>query len=262
MQVSVTSLHCDNWQTLTGQKYYFTLLPFRETILYMDEHVEQEDSPGWSPKKIGGITVDHAEVQRAKKCKLYRWIDVSRRCWPIYIVVSLLRDLFNNLANSSLRAISPEYELAYMALLNEKEEDSQANETKQEPEKASEHQDPENSSMVIDTEKSSVPSPSITSQTADENTAPEPSDGTNSAEAQALDERITISDENTVPTDEPPAYEDIVKDIPIIDEKKPLPPVPQKPAPKAKPNTANMMFGKQQDVTGRKYILCICNLPS
>ena len=35
----------------------------------MEEHVENEVSPDWVPKKIGGIEVDQAEVRRAKKCK-------------------------------------------------------------------------------------------------------------------------------------------------------------------------------------------------
>lgn len=37
----------------------------------MDQHVEKEADPGWTPKKIGGILVDRAEVERAKMCKLH-----------------------------------------------------------------------------------------------------------------------------------------------------------------------------------------------
>ncbi|KAI9007436.1 hypothetical protein CLU79DRAFT_849732 [Phycomyces nitens] len=84
-------------------QYYFTLLPLRKTVLNIDNYVEKEDDPNWVPKKIGGITVDQAEVRRAKK------------------FVYLLRDLFINLQNTSQNAISPEYDLAYMALLNEKD---------------------------------------------------------------------------------------------------------------------------------------------
>ncbi|OAD68228.1 hypothetical protein PHYBLDRAFT_183194 [Phycomyces blakesleeanus NRRL 1555(-)] len=84
-------------------QYYFTLLPLRKTVLNIDSYVENEDDPNWVPKKIGGITVDQHEVRRAKK------------------FVYLLRSLFINLQNTSQRAISPEYDLAYMALLNEKD---------------------------------------------------------------------------------------------------------------------------------------------
>lgn len=41
----------------------------RETIVHMDDFVEDETQPGWTPKRIGGIEVDQKEVQRAKKCK-------------------------------------------------------------------------------------------------------------------------------------------------------------------------------------------------
>ncbi|KAI9302222.1 hypothetical protein BJ944DRAFT_123824 [Cunninghamella echinulata] len=74
----------------------------------MDDYVENEDKMDWQSKKIGGIEVDQQEVKRAKK------------------FVKLLRDLFIQLQETNERAISPEYDLAYMALLNEK--DNQENE--------------------------------------------------------------------------------------------------------------------------------------
>lgn len=231
---------------LTVQKYYFTLLPFRETVLYMDEHVEHEDSPDWSPKKIGGITVDQAEVRRAKKCKLLLIRSYCKKPHKIIIVVSLLRDLFNNLVNTSQRAISPAYELAYMALLNEKE-DEEAAEEKQKAEGSPDAQVPESSNTTIEEDQDSK---SNTPSYIDEKGASAPSSDTDGLNTEPLDERITITDENSIPTDEPPAYEDVIKDPPLIDEKKPLPPDPPKAAAKNKPNVANMMFGKQQDVTG------------
>lgn len=49
-------------------------MPLRDTIVHMDDFVEDETEPGWTPKRIGGIEVDQKEVQRAKKCK---WITKS-----------------------------------------------------------------------------------------------------------------------------------------------------------------------------------------
>lgn len=47
-------------------QYYYTLLPFRDTMIHIENYVEDENS---EPKKIGGIEVDQSEIQRAKKCK-------------------------------------------------------------------------------------------------------------------------------------------------------------------------------------------------
>ncbi|CAO3672854.1 unnamed protein product [Rhizopus stolonifer] len=82
-------------------QYYFTLLPFRHTMINNELFVEDEQS---ELKKIGGIKVDQSEIKRAKK------------------FVELLKTLFVSLQNTTEKAISPEYDLAYMALLNEKDQ--------------------------------------------------------------------------------------------------------------------------------------------
>ncbi|KAI8066868.1 hypothetical protein BC940DRAFT_301744 [Gongronella butleri] len=87
-------------------QYYFSLVPFRDVVLDMNDYVENEDKADWQPKKIGGIEVDQKEVRRAKK------------------FVDLLRQLFMQLQETDKRAISPEYDLAYMALLNERDDNS------------------------------------------------------------------------------------------------------------------------------------------
>ncbi|ORX54410.1 cysteine proteinase [Hesseltinella vesiculosa] len=85
-------------------QYYYSLIPFRDVVLQMDNYVENEDKEDWQPKKIGGIEVDQKEVHRAKK------------------FVGLLRQLFLQLQETDKRAISPEFDLAYMALLNERDD--------------------------------------------------------------------------------------------------------------------------------------------
>ncbi|ORZ20562.1 hypothetical protein BCR42DRAFT_489060 [Absidia repens] len=85
-------------------QYYYTLVPFRNTILNMDEFVENEDKIDWQSKKIGGIQVDFKEVKRAKK------------------FVGLLQNLFIQLGQTDANEIAPELELAKMALFNEKDD--------------------------------------------------------------------------------------------------------------------------------------------
>ncbi|KAI8057395.1 hypothetical protein BDF21DRAFT_440923 [Thamnidium elegans] len=86
-------------------QYYFTILPFRSAMIHNEQYVEDGFS---EPKKIGGIEVDRSEVIRAKK------------------FVELLKGLFIKLQETNEKAISPEYDLAYMALLNEKDDDTAA----------------------------------------------------------------------------------------------------------------------------------------
>lgn len=89
-------------------QYYFTLLPFRHTMIHNEIYVEDEQS---ELKKIGGIKVDQSEIKRAKK------------------FVELLKTLFVSLQCTTEKAISPEYDLAYMALLNEKDQQQQEEDT-------------------------------------------------------------------------------------------------------------------------------------
>ncbi|RUS29683.1 hypothetical protein BC938DRAFT_480368 [Jimgerdemannia flammicorona] len=99
-------------------EYYFTLRDLRETVLAMDQHVEDETDAEWQPKKIGGQTVDKREVIRAKR------------------FVALLRSLFLELTHTTRKSINPEHELAYMALTSAKEEEE--NERRREKERQDE----------------------------------------------------------------------------------------------------------------------------
>ncbi|KAI8147774.1 hypothetical protein BJV82DRAFT_664137 [Fennellomyces sp. T-0311] len=260
-------------------QYYFTLTPFRDTILYMDEYVENEDDPDWKPKKIGGIQVDQDEVRRAKK------------------FVYLLRDLFKNLERASERAISPEYDLAYMALLNGRIDDAAKTEPpKEEPAKegplkegsVKEEGEPlsvaaetplvaasgEGSSRdvegVLKTEEEATEGPSETTEMDSEletppskmeRTSPNPFKPHPALTTQVAEPRNEYEDVDEVikidldvPVDEaPPAYEDVVmEEAPSrADEKKPMAQdkPPALPPRDPRPSAANMMFGKQQDVT-------------
>ncbi|KAI9496046.1 hypothetical protein BDB00DRAFT_927094 [Zychaea mexicana] len=267
-------------------QYYFTLTPFRRAILHVDDYVENEDDPEWSPKKIGGIEVDQKEVYRAKK------------------FVFLLKDLFTNLENASQRAISPEYDLAYMALLNgrsvendapaDTKGESSSGSSKKEPEqgKAAELQvekqdesESQQQSADLDTEmtEAQVPgtqeqkqqqpeevekeelsptTPAPVSKTADTpgSSEPLPQVPDNDNINEAVKEEIETAPQPQ-PDELPPAYEDVIMEDerPSIPDKKhlldkplpkPLPGTPPALPPRdPRPSAANIMFGKQQDVT-------------
>ncbi|KAL9537356.1 hypothetical protein MBANPS3_011848 [Mucor bainieri] len=98
-------------------QYYYTLLPFRETILNIDKYIEDDNC---EPKKIGGIKVSPSEVQRTKKsedacCELI--------LYAIFTVVLLLKKLFQDMQETTAAAVKPEHDLAYMALISESKEE-------------------------------------------------------------------------------------------------------------------------------------------
>ncbi|KAL9537940.1 hypothetical protein MBANPS3_011331 [Mucor bainieri] len=88
-------------------QYYYTLLPFRETILDIDKYIEDDNC---EPKKIGGIKVSPSEVQRTKK------------------FVLLLKKLFKDMQEATASAVKPEHDLAYMALISESKEEEEEEE--------------------------------------------------------------------------------------------------------------------------------------
>ncbi|KAI8366547.1 hypothetical protein BD560DRAFT_400644 [Blakeslea trispora] len=179
-------------------QYYYTIVPFRETMIHNVDYVE--DGHG-ETKKIGGIKVDPSEIRRAKK------------------FVELLKELFVQLQHCKERAISPQYDLAYMALLNQKEEEEGEEATGE---------------CLIDT---SLPQDGQKDEPAD-------TEMTDAVEHHLDDQtpEQTIKEEDL---EAPPSYESVVsKDKlkqPLVDAKK--------SEPKERPNMDTMMFGRQQDVT-------------
>ncbi|KAI8997594.1 hypothetical protein BDB01DRAFT_771683 [Pilobolus umbonatus] len=177
-------------------QYYYTLLPFRHAMIHNEQFVEGEDS---EPKKIGGINVDQSEIRRAKK------------------FVELMKDLFINLQQTTEKAISPEYELAYMALLDEREEDRKHTEDTHTVKASSDiiHESLNSENIPVQKDIVGVKDPKL-----------------NTAHDTELDPL--------------PSYEDIQHKTPdFIPEKKKECSVPVK----ERPSVDAMMFGKQQDVT-------------
>lgn len=240
-------------------QYYFTLVPFRETMIRNALYVEDENS---EPKKIGGIEVDQSEVRRAKK------------------FVELLEALFVNLQETNEKAISPEVELAYMALLNVKDEEDTPTETG----KDNKSVDAKKEEEVVTTENATAENTTtkdamIEDATAKEDTAeenkmdivnteveqadavdvemkessPAPEDSINQGNISTSDADIDneFTHADTIPPppkSPPPAYEDIASNSNQVqpqDEKKPVEPFKVN----QRPSVDTMMFGKQQDVT-------------
>ncbi|RCH89780.1 ubiquitin-specific protease ubp2, partial [Rhizopus stolonifer] len=182
-----------------------------EAMINNEDYIEDENS---ERKTIGGIEVDQSEIRRAKK------------------FVSLLRELFISLQRCQERAISPQYDLAYMALLNEKEEqpqDQDMTETKE---------------NQMKTEPDSNQTEGTLSLIGDEDMK-EPVD----TEMTDVNEKIPLSEDQdiTIPLDAPPPYEKVVSEQDQLKHK----PMDQKEPmeQKERPSVDIMMFGKQQDVT-------------
>ncbi|OBZ88825.1 Ubiquitin carboxyl-terminal hydrolase 2 [Choanephora cucurbitarum] len=108
-------------------QYYYTIVSFRETMVHYKNCVEDENN-------TGSIKVDQSKIPRAKR------------------FVALLKDLFCNIRHCKKSAISPEYNLACMALLNEEEDGVQEEKitkfTKESPSQLVEQNDINNSSQI------------------------------------------------------------------------------------------------------------------
>ncbi|GAA5836206.1 hypothetical protein JCM11251_007393 [Rhodosporidiobolus azoricus] len=85
-------------------QYFFTVRELRETILAYDANAPTPVTGERQPIRVGGRLVSDAEVKRSKR------------------FVTLLQTLYNQLIHSPL-AVTPETELAYLALVPSKEEE-------------------------------------------------------------------------------------------------------------------------------------------
>lgn len=84
-------------------QYFFTVREMRETILTFEEH-PHADGDDQSQIRVGGRLVSPAEIKRSKR------------------FVILLKTLFEQLIHAPVSAVTPETELAYLALVPSREE--------------------------------------------------------------------------------------------------------------------------------------------
>ncbi|GAN04328.1 hypothetical protein MAM1_0060c03788 [Mucor ambiguus] len=238
-----------NQQSILLQ-YYYTLLPFRDTMIHIEDYVEDENS---EPKKIGGIEVDQSEIRRAKK------------------FVGLLKELFLNLQQTNERAISPQTDLAYMALLNEKDDqdDTATADVSQPSEQQQASKDMDVNMETVTESTLDGPAAMATDDSfATLQTALKASEaiGDQLPAASPLQTSVSLAEDpnegDATPMQEdirsdspPPAYQDIASSSLKQDEpeKKKVPSASTSKAPaskpKQRPSVDTMMFGKQQDVT-------------
>lgn len=262
----------------------------------------------------------HSQIGHQKELVGLKWIkkkyserkSVSRKtCYDPHvfihfmIVVTNLRELFVNLGNSKARAISPTYDLAYMALLNgkdieeaedkttqkkqdeksappsqqqhhqqngpvekvqqqhEKQEDntSALEEQEKENESSMEQQNENESSM----EQQNVSPVNEAAQDTETHSTEKPSSSDSNESAQVSNtstEKPPVSDTNddsVMPdvdkeNELPPSYDQVVKEKEKGDSSGALILYEKKPELPRRPSAANMMLGKQQDVTGKILI--------
>ncbi|CAG8569018.1 15047_t:CDS:10, partial [Acaulospora morrowiae] len=95
-------------------QYYFTIRNLREAVFASDS-VSINGIDQWESITIGGRKVSKAEVERAQK------------------FVTLLRHLFDELMRSSRSSITPDSDLAYLALVNAKNDEEQTNDSSRSP---------------------------------------------------------------------------------------------------------------------------------
>lgn len=181
----------------------------------------------------------------------------------------MLKALFIKLQETQERAISPEYDLAYMALLNEKDDDDTATETLVEETPVNtpiNTNTKDNTNDLIDLktdikdlidlkEDTDIVDAAADKTLPDDTTPPvELSSTISEADVETAFRRTSFSNEIPPPDYSPPSYSDIVPDnmdIPPIDEKVTIAVAePEVLKGKERPSVDTMMFGKQQDVTG------------
>lgn len=184
----------------------------------------------------------------------------------------MLKALFIKLEETQEPAISPEYELAYMALLNEKDDDTATEvQTEETPIDTKEETLIDTKETFIDTKETFIDAKEDTDMvdaTELVSDKTEPVDDTNEL-ADALQAELTtntteltdpdvensfrrtsFTSEIPPPNSPPPSYVDIasVNTEPHFEDEKSAAVEP--PKLKERPSVDTMMFGKQQDVTG------------
>nr|CAG8514926.1 14491_t:CDS:10 [Entrophospora candida] len=88
-------------------QYYFTIRDLRETVISFDSSDINGFDYNHKQIIIGGREVSNSEITRAKK------------------FVNLLRNLFINLVHTQNKSISPEFDLAFMALVSAKNDEDE-----------------------------------------------------------------------------------------------------------------------------------------
>ncbi|CAI2169084.1 20432_t:CDS:10, partial [Funneliformis geosporum] len=95
-------------------QYYFTIRPLRQAVLKDSSSIDGHELD-WQSITIGHRKVSRAEVERANK------------------FVALLRGLFVNLIHTQQKSLSPDIDLAYLALVNAKSDEEENKDSSKSP---------------------------------------------------------------------------------------------------------------------------------
>ncbi|KAK4700117.1 hypothetical protein P7C70_g6136, partial [Phenoliferia sp. Uapishka_3] len=143
-------------------QYFFTVRELRETILTYSGNFKAVTGNDELPR-VGGRLVTKAEVERSRRCKpIFTPSQLLRKADdddPRKVAI-LLQGLFNQLIHSPTSAVTPETELAYLALVPSKEE-AAATATKEIEDAAA-----ESDSIAMDVSPSDAPPASPSSEEA------------------------------------------------------------------------------------------------
>lgn len=177
----------------------------------------------------------------------------------LFIVVELLKTLFVDLQETNEKAISPAIDLAYMALLNEKEEEETIQDTgssKEEKETTETTETTDTTSAMeeveedkktfVDTVMEDVPSSEANSINQADKTR-----RSSDIEYEFAHANFT-SNVIPSPSSPPPSYEDIAPEAANSTFETEIKKDIERPKFKERPSVDNMMFGRQQDVTGKE----------
>ncbi|CAG8633010.1 20591_t:CDS:10 [Cetraspora pellucida] len=229
-------------------QYYFTIRNLREAVLSADTSSVNSLDNDWESLTSGGRKVSKSEVERAKK------------------FVSLLRDLFKELMHTPQRSIAPDFDLAYLALVNAKNDDEYKETTKSPMDTST------NSDMIMD---DASPGPSAPTTASAINYSEMTDSSSSPAEEEVLMSGVSpnCADQDTLfrSTNGPYQTEDDTSTSHSLKGKekednfsttKPYgPELPDDQITITKEDklktASSMLFGKQQDVTGKYFKLIV-----
>lgn len=148
-------------------QYFYTIKEFRETVCNYTRF--QEELKDDLEKRVGGRAVSRKEIERSIRCESPRLVfsplllDADAYA-HLLIVTDYLSRLFSNLELSDTSSISPDLELAYLALVTSKDEEAETPIILPSTTTTTTGTSPDTDTTLVD-ESSAVPAPPANSPT-------------------------------------------------------------------------------------------------
>ncbi|CAG8574409.1 42246_t:CDS:10, partial [Gigaspora margarita] len=227
-------------------QYYFTIRNLREAVLSADTSSVNGLDNNWESFTSGGRKVSKSEVERAKK------------------FLSLLRNLFINLMQTPQKSIAPDTDLAYLALVNAKNDDEYKETTKSPMDTST------NSDMVMDDSSPGPSAPATASAINFSDSSSSPAEveevlmsgvSPNCADQGSLFRSNNGQYQTENETSNSHSLKGKEKEDNFSTEKPYGPELPDDSLTNTKEDkiktASSMLFGKQQDVTENMFTTCI-----